>query len=325
MTIIRRRFLQLASAAAALPAVARVARAETYPARPVHIVVPVPPGGALDITARLIGNWLSQHMGQSFIVDNRPGGGTNIGVEVVAHANADGYTLLLMPQSVTINPGLYKSLPFNFIRDVIPISMIVQFPLVMEVSTAVPAKTVPEFIAYAKANPGKVNMASGGVGSPSHVVGELFQQTTGIKMEHVPYHGGAPALAAMMANQVQVMFSPLPESIASIKAGKVRALAVTSVKRAAELPDTPAVAETVPGFEAVSWNGIGAPKKTPADIVAKLNKEINAALADPAIKTRLTQLGGTPSPLSTPAFEQFIVSETKKWGDVVHKAGITVQ
>jgi len=201
----------------------------------------------------------------------------------------------------------------------------VQFPLVMEVSTAVPAKTVPEFIAYAKANPGKVNMASGGVGSPSHVVGELFQQTTGIKMEHVPYHGGAPALAAMMANQVQVMFSPLPESIASIKAGKVRALAVTSVKRAAELPDTPAVAETVPGFEAVSWNGIGAPKKTPADIVAKLNKEINTALADPAIKTRLTQLGGTPSPLSTPAFEQFIVSETKKWGDVVHKAGITVQ
>ncbi|HWE79627.1 MAG TPA: tripartite tricarboxylate transporter substrate-binding protein, partial [Pseudolabrys sp.] len=292
MTIIRRRFLQLAVAAAALPAVSRVARAETYPARPVHIVVPVPPGGALDITARLIGNWMSQHMGQSFIIDNRPGGGTNIGVEVVAHAAPDGYTLLLMPQSVTINPGLYKSLPFDFIRDIIPVSMIVQFPLVMEVSTAVPAKTVAEFIAYAKAKPGKVNMASGGVGSPSHVVGELFQQTTGITMVHVPYHGGAPALAAMMANQVQVMFSPLPESIASIKAGKVRALAVTSVKRAPELPDAAAVAETVPGFEAVSWNGIGAPKKTPADIVAKLNKEINMALADPAIKARLTQLGG---------------------------------
>lgn len=325
MTIIRRRFLQLAAAAATLPAVARVALAETYPARPVHIIVPVPPGGALDITARLLGNWLSQNMGQSFIVDNRPGGGTNIGVEAVAHAAADGYTLLLMPQSVTINPALYKTLPFNFIRDVIPISMIVQFPLVMEVSTAVPAKTVAEFIAYAKANPGKVNMASGGVGSPSHMVGELFQQTTGIKMVHVPYHGGAPALAAMMANQVQVMFSPLPESIASIKAGKVRALAVTSIKRAAELPDTPTVAEAVPGFEAVSWNGIGAPKKTPADIVAKLNSEINKALADSAIKARLTRLGGTPSPMATIDFEHFIVTETNKWDKVVHKAGITVQ
>jgi tripartite-type tricarboxylate transporter receptor subunit TctC len=325
MTIVRRRFLTLAAATAALPAVSRLARAETYPARPVHIVVPVPPGGALDITARLIGNWLSQHMGQSFIIDNKPGGGTNIGVEVVAHAPADGYTLLLMPQSVTINPGLYKSLPFNFIRDVIPISMIVQFPLVMEVSTAVPAKTVPEFIAYAKANPGKVNMASGGVGSPSHVVGELFQQTTGTKMVHVPYHGGAPALAAMMANQVQVMFSPLPESIAAIKAGKVRPLAVTSIKRAAELPDTPTVAGSVAGFEAVSWNGIGAPRKTPADIVAKLSSEINKALADPAIKARLIQLGGTPSPMSTIEFEHFIVTETRKWTDVVQKAGITVQ
>ena len=325
MTIIRRRFLQLAAAAAALPAVSRAAWAEAYPARPVHIVVPVPPGGALDITARLMANWMSQHMGQSFIVDNKPGGGTNIGVEAVAHAAPDGYTLLLMPQSVTINPGLYKSLPFNFIRDVTPISMIVQFPLVMEVSNSVPAKTVPEFISYAKANPGKVNMASGGVGSPSHVVGELFQQTTGIKMVHVPYHGGAPALAAMMAGQVQVMFSPLPESIASIKAGKVRALAVTSLKRAPELPDAAAIAEAVPGFEAVSWNGIGAPKKTPADVVAKLNQAINAALADPAIKARLTQLGGTPSPMSTSDFGDFIVSETKKWGDVVHKAGITVQ
>jgi len=325
MTIIRRRFLQLAAAAAALPAVSRPAWAEAYPARPVHIVVPVPPGGALDITARLMANWMSQHMGQSFIVDNKPGGGTNIGVEAVAHAAPDGYTLLLMPQSVTINPGLYKSLPFNFIRDLIPISMIVQFPLVMEVSNSVPAKTVPEFIAYAKANPGKVNMASGGVGSPSHVVGELFQQTTGTKMVHVPYHGGAPALAAMMAGQVQVMFSPLPESISAIRAGKVRALAVTSIKRAAELPDTPTVAEAVPGFEAVSWNGIGAPKKTPADIVAKLNSDIQKALADPAIEARLKQLGGTPSPMSTIAFEHFIVTETHKWGDVVHKAGITVQ
>ena len=325
MTINRRRFLEVAAAATVLPAVVGVARAETYPARPVHVVVPVPPGGALDITARLIGNWLSQKMGQTFIVDNRPGGGTNIGVEVVAHAPADGYTLLLMPQSVTINPALYRTLHFNFIRDIIPISMIVQFPLVMEVAPAVPAKTVPEFIAYAKANPGKVNMASGGVGSPSHVVGELFQQTTGIKMVHVPYHGGAPALAAMMANQVQVMFSPLPESIASIKAGQVRALAVTSLKRAAELPDTAAVAETVPGFEAVSWNGIGAPRATPADVVARLNTEINAGLADAAIKARLTQLGGTPSPLTTAAFDAFIASETKKWGEVVHKAGITVQ
>ena len=325
MTIIRRRFLQLAAAAAALPAVSRPAWAEAYPARPVHIVVPVPPGGALDITARLMANWMSQHMGQSFIVDNKPGGGTNIGVEAVAHAAPDGYTLLLMPQSVTINPGLYKSLPFNFIRDLIPISMIVQFPLVMEVSNSVPAKTVPEFIAYAKANPGKVNMASGGVGSPSHVVGELFQQTTGTKMVHVPYHGGAPALAAMMAGQVQVMFSPLPESISAIRAGKVRALAVTSIKRAAELPDTPTVAEAVPGFEAVSWNGIGAPRKTPADIVAKLHDTYVKAVSDKEIKDKLIGAGIDPLQSSPDEMAAYMKSESEKWAKVIKSAGIKIE
>ena len=279
MELPRRQFLRLAAGAAALPAIARNACAETYPARPVHIIVPVPPGGALDIIARLIGQWLSAHLGQPFVIENRPGGGTNIGVEAAVRAPADGYTLLLIPPSVTVNATLYK-LNFNFIRDMAPVAMISQLPLVMEVNLSVPAKTVPEFIAYAKANPGKVNMASGGSGSPSHIVGELFKMMTGVKMVHVPYRGGAPALTDLMGGQVQVMFSPLPESIASIRAGKVRALAVTTAQRSAALPDVPSVGESVPGFEASTWQGIGAPENTPAEIVSQLNKAINAALGD---------------------------------------------
>jgi tripartite-type tricarboxylate transporter receptor subunit TctC len=322
MKLPRRIFLHLAAGAAVLSAISHVASAQTYPSQPVHIIVPVPPGGALDIIARLIGQWLSEHFRQPFVIENRPGGGTNIGVELVTRAPADGYTLLLIPGSVTANATLYNKLSFNFIRDIAPIAMISSLPLVMLVNLSVPAKTVAEFLAYAKANPGKLSMASGGIGSPSHIVGELFKMTTGIDMVHVPYHGGAPALTDLMGGQVQVYFSPLPESIATIEAGKVRALAVTTAKRSEALPDLPIVGESVPGFEASTWQGIGAPKSTPAEIVAQLNTEINAALADPTIKTRLASLGSVPVPMSAAEFESFIVAETEKWGNVIRAANI---
>ena len=318
----RRRFLHLAAGAVALPALSRVARAETYPARPVTLIVPVAPGGALDILARMMGQWLSEHLGQPFVIENRPGAGTNIGIEAVVRAPADGYTLLLIPGSVAVNATLYEKLNFNFIRDIAPIAMLSSLPLVMEVNLSVPAKTVPEFIAYAKANPGKISMASGGTGSPHHIVGELFKLMAGVDMVHVPYHGGAPALTDLLGGHVQVMFSPLPESIATIKAGKVRALAVTTAKRIEALPDVPTVGEFVPGFEGTTWQGIGAPKKTPPEIIARLNKEINAALADPAIKAKLASLGSVPTPMSPDAFERFIVAETEKWGKVVRAAKI---
>jgi tripartite-type tricarboxylate transporter receptor subunit TctC len=325
MRLHRRQFLYLAGAATAPAALARGARAEAYPARPVRIIVPVAPGGALDIIARIIGQWLSQRLGQPFVIENRPGAGTNVGVEAGARATADGYTLLLIPQSVTTNATLYKDLNFNFIRDIVPIAMISNLPLVMEINPAIPAKTVAEFITYAKANRGKISMASGGSGSASHVGGELFKMMTGIDMVHVPYRGGAPGLADLIAGQVQIMFSPLPESIGAIKAGSVRALAVTSMARSQVLPDVPTVAETVPGFEASTWQGIGAPKDTPADIVDRLNKEINAALADPEIKARLIDLGGVPEPMSPADFEKLVVDETEKWAKVIHAANITLQ
>jgi len=325
MKLPRRTFLHLAAGAAALPALSRAASAQTYPTRPVSVIVPVPPGGALDILARLMGQWLSERLRQQFVIENRPGAGTNIGVELVVRAPADGYTLLLIPGSVTANATLYDKLNFNFIRDIVPIAMISTLPLVMEVNPLFPAKTVPEFIAYAKANPGKISMASGGTGSPSHIVGELFKMTTGIDMVHVPYHGGAPALTDLMGGQVQVYFSPLPESIATIRAGQVRALAVTTAKRSEALPDVPTVGESVTGFEASTWQGIGAPKNTPAEIVAKLNKEINAALADPTIKARLANLGSVPTPMSPAEFESFIVAETEKWGKVIRTANIKLE
>jgi tripartite-type tricarboxylate transporter receptor subunit TctC len=325
MTLRRRQFLHLAAGAAALPTLPRLARAQTYPTRTVRIVVPVAPGGALDILARLIGQWLTEHMGQTFVIENRPGGGTNIGVDVVAHAVPDGYTLLLIPQSVTANATLYKDLNFNFIRDIVPIAMISKLPLVMEINNDIPAKTVPEFVAWVQKNPGKVSMASGGSGSASHVGGELFKMMTGIEMVHVPYRGGAPALTDLMGGQVQVMFSPLPESIGAIRGGKVRALAVTLAERSAALPDVPTVAESVPGFEASTWQGIGAPKGTPAEIVDKLNKEINAALGDPKIRERLADLGSIPTPLSPDAYAKLIADETEKWGKVIRDAHITLQ
>jgi len=325
MKLLRRQFLHLAAGAAALPAVLCFAWAQTYPGRPVRIIVPVSPGGALDITARLMGQWLSERLGQPFVIENRPGAGTNIGVEAVVRAPADGYTLLLIPPSVTVNATLYEKLNFNFIRDIVPIATISQLPLVMEVNLSVPARTVPDFIAYAKANPGKVSMASGGSGSPSHVVGELFKMMTGVDMVHVPYRGGAPALTDLLGGQVQVMFSPLPESIATIKAGKLRALAVTTAKRSEALPDVPTVGEFVPDFEASTWQGIGAPKNTPAEIVTKLNQEINAALADSTIKARLANLGSAPMPMSPADFENLIVAETEKWTKVIHEANIKLQ
>src|SRR5262245_8874379 len=322
MKLPRRKFLHLAAGATALSAVSRIAGAQAYPTRPVRIVVPVAPGGALDIIARLIAQWLSDHLRQTFVVENRPGGGTNIGIEAVVRAPADGYTLLLIPQSVTANATLYQHLSFNFIRDIIPIAMISGLPLVMEVNVSTPAKTVPEFIAWTKANPGKVNMASGGTGSASHIGGELFKIMTGIEMLHVPYRGGAPALTDLMGGQVQVYFSPLPESISTIKSGKVRALAVTTAKRSEALPEVPTIGETISGFEASTWQGIGAPSGTPEEIVVTLNKEINAALADEKIKARLAELGSVPMPMSPADFAKLIADETEKWAKVIRAANI---
>jgi tripartite-type tricarboxylate transporter receptor subunit TctC len=321
----RRSFLHLAAGAALTPALSRIARAEAYPSRSVRIIVPVPPGGALDINARLIAQWLSDHMGQPFVIENRPGAGTNLGVEAVARAQADGYTLLLIPQSVTTNATLYQHLSFDFIRDIVPIAMISTLPLVMLVNVDNPAKTVPEFVAWAKANPGKVNMASGGTGSASHIGGEFFKTMTGVDMLHVPYKGGAPATTDLMGGTIQVYFSPLPESIGVVKGGKVRALAVTTGKRVASLPDVPTVGESVPGFEISTWQGIGAPKATPPEIVAALNKEINAGLADPKVKARIIELGGEPSPISIAEFEKRVVDETARWGKVIREAKIPLQ
>jgi tripartite-type tricarboxylate transporter receptor subunit TctC len=287
--------------------------------------VPVAPGGALDIIARIIGQQLSARLGQPFVIENRPGAGTNIGIEAAVRASADGYTLLLIPQSVTTNATLYENLSFNFIRDIVPVAMLSSLPLVMEVSPEVPAKTVAEFIAYAKSNPGKVTMASGGTGSASHVGGELFKLMTGIDMLHVPYRGGSPALTDLIGGQVQVMFSPLPESIGAIKAGNVRALAVATAARSEALPEVPTVADSVPGFEASTWQGIGAPRNTPDEIVERLNKEINAVLADPKIRERLAELGSVPTPMSPADFKNLIVAETAKWGKVIRAANIVVK
>ena len=321
----RRRFLRLAAGAAALPLASRLALAQAYPSRPVRIIVPVAPGGALDILARIMGQWLSERLGQSVVIENRPGAGTNIGIEAAVRAAPDGYTLLLIPASVTTNATLYQDLTFNFVRDIEPVAMISTLPMVMEINPQIPAKTVAEFIAYAKANPGKISMASGGSGSSSHVGGELFKMLAGIDMIHVPYRGGAPALADLIGGQVQVMFSPLPESLGAIRSGQVRALGVASAKRVEALPDVPTVAETVPGFEASTWQGIGAPKGTPPEIIERLNREINAALADPKIKGRLADLGSIPTPMSPADFKKLIVAETEKWAKVIRTGNITLQ
>jgi tripartite-type tricarboxylate transporter receptor subunit TctC len=323
MKLPRRKVLHLAAVAAALPAVSRMARAENYPTRPVHIIVPFAPGITPDILARLIGQWLSERLGQPFVVENRPGAGANVGTELVAKAAPDGYTLLLVTFANAVNATLYDNLSFNFIRDIVPVASLSRSPVVMEVNPSFPAKTVPEFIAYGKANPGKVNMASGGNGVPSHVAGELFKMMAGVDMLHVPYRNGNP-LPDLLGGQVQVYFSPIPASIGFIRAGKLRALAVTGATRSEVLPDIPTVAEFIPGYEAMSWYGVGVPKNTPADIVDKLNKEINTALADPAIQARLADLGVTVLVGSPADFGKFLVDEIQKWGKVVKFANIKV-
>jgi tripartite-type tricarboxylate transporter receptor subunit TctC len=322
MKLPRRHFLHLAAGAAALPAVSRIALAQTYPTRAVRIIVPVPAGLAPDIIARLMGQWLSERLGQSFIVENRPGSGNNIGTEFVARASPDGHTLLLVALPNAVNATLYDKLNFNFIRDIIPVAGITDNPLVMEVNPSVPAKTVPEFIAYAKSNPGKITMVSAGNGSPPHVAGELFKMMTGVDMVHAPYNGNP--FPDLLAGQVQVYFGLIPSSIGYIRTDKLRALAVSSATRSQALPDIPTMGEFVPGYIASGWYGIGAPKGTPDEIVNKLSKEIDAALADPQLKTRLTDLGTEPMPMSPVQFGKFIADETEKWGKVVKFAGIKV-
>jgi tripartite-type tricarboxylate transporter receptor subunit TctC len=322
MKLPRRRFLQLAAGAAALPAVSHVARAQAYPSRPVRIIVGFTAGSASDIGARLIGQWLSDHLGQQFVVENRPGGGSNIATEATMKAPPDGHTLLLATSANAINATLYDKLNFDFISDNTPVAGLIRFPNVVVVNPSVPTKTVIEFIAYAKTNPGKINMASPGNGTPPHVAGELFKMMAGIDMVHVPYRGGPPALTDLLAGQVQVYFAPTSSAIEYIRTGKLRALAVTTTMRQEVLPDLPTVDSFVPGYEASTWFGISAPKNTPGEIVEKLNKEINAAVTDPRIKAQIANLGGTVLPGSPADFGKLLADETEKWGKVVKFAGI---
>ena len=321
----RRRFLYLAAGAAALPALPRIAKAQAYPAGPVRFIVGAVAGSTPDILARLLSPWLSEQLGQQFIIENRPGAGGNVGVEVVARSRADGYTILLVAPNSAINATLYDTLSYDFIRDIAPIAAIMRVPNVMEVNPSVPVKTVPEFIAYAKANPGKLNFASPGNGTTAHMAGELFKMMAGVNMIHVPYRGGAPAVADLIAGQVQVSFDTMPTSIEHIRAGKLRALAVTTAARSEALPDLPTVGDFLPGFEASAWFGVAAPRQTPAQIVDRLNKEINAGLVEPKIRARLTDLGGTPLPGSSADFGKLIADETEKWARVIKFAGIKAQ
>jgi tripartite-type tricarboxylate transporter receptor subunit TctC len=322
MKLPRRRFLHLAASAAALPAVSRIAKAQAYPTRPVRIIVGFAPGGAADIMARLMGQWLSERLGQQFVIENRPGAGGNVATEAAVRAPADGYTLLLAHSINAINATLYEKLNFNFIQDIAPVTSFASGALVMVVNPSVPARTVPEFIAYAKANPGKINMASQGVGSTGHVSGELFKMMTGVNLVHVPYRGAGPALIDLLGGQVQVMFPATVSSIEYIRAGRLRALAVTAATRKDALPDIPTVGQFVPGYEASNWYGIGVPTGTPAEIIGKLNKEVNAGLADAKMKARLADLGETPFPGSPADFSKLIADDTEKWGKVIRAANI---
>jgi tripartite-type tricarboxylate transporter receptor subunit TctC len=322
MKLLRRRFLQVAASAAAVPMLCRGARAQSYPTKPVRIVVGFAAGGVTDIVARLVGQWLSERLGQQFIIDNRPGAGSNIATESVVRSAPDGYTLLLVGPAAAINATLYQKLSFNFIRDVAPIATVYNAPLIMEVNPSLPFKTVPDFIAYAKANPGKINFASAGSGTSSHVTGELFKRMAGVDMQHVPYRGAAPALTDLLGGQVQAMFDNVSSSIEHIRAGRLRALAVTTATRWDGLPNVPTVAESVPGFEAGGWQGIVAPRNTPVEIVDRLNSEINAGLADPTMRARIAELGSTVFATSPVEFARFIADETEKWGKVIRAANI---
>jgi tripartite-type tricarboxylate transporter receptor subunit TctC len=320
----RRAFLRLAGTALALPAVSRLAGAQVYPARSVRLIIGYPPGGSADITARLMTQWLSERLGQSFIVESRPGGGTNIATEAVINAPPDGYTLLLVAPANAINATLYEKLNHNFLRDIEPIAGLIRFPNVVVVNPSVPVNTIPELIAYAKANPGKLNMASSGNGSTIHMSGELFKMMTGVNMIHVPYRGGALALTDMIGGQVQVMFDNIPTAAEFVKSGKLRGLAVTGATRSEVLPDLPTVADFLPGYEATSWYGLGAPKGTPPEIVEKLNREVNAILAEPKAKTRFLEIGASLLPGSAADFGKLVADETEKWGKVVKFAGAKV-
>jgi tripartite-type tricarboxylate transporter receptor subunit TctC len=323
MPMHRREFLKSAgTGAAAFGIAARAAHADTYPSRPVHLIVPQAPASSTDIHARLIGQWLQDHLGQPFVVDDRPGAGGNVGTEAVVRSTPDGYTLLAVNSQNAISPALYPNLSFDFIRDIAPIGQISLAPMVMEVNPAVPAKTVPEFIAYAKANPGKINMASAGIGGPQHLAGELFKSMTGLNLIHVPYRGTTPAVTDLLAGQVQVMFDVLPTSLPQIRAGKLRPLAVTIKQRLEMLPELPPIADFLPGYEAEAWLGLGAPTGTPAEIIDALNKQTNAALADAVIKGRLAAIGVLVKGGSPADFGAFIASETAKWGKVIREAGI---
>src|SRR6516165_1005681 len=321
MKLSRRNFLHVAAGAAALPALSRIAWAQAYPARPVRLIAPFPPGGVVDLYARLIGQWLSEHLGQPFVIENRAGAGGNVGTEVVVHAPPDGYTLLQLSSSNAWNATLYDNLKFDFIRDIAPVASIYRAPAVLVVHPSFPVKSVPELIAYAKANPGRINMASGGVGSAQHVYGELFKMMAGVDMLHVPYRGGGPALADLLAGQVPLMFDTLATSIEHIRAGKLLALAVTSATRSEVLPDIPTVGDFVPGYEGTGWQGVGAPRNTPVEIIDKLNKAINAGLADSRMKGRIADLGGTVFASSPDDFGTFIAAYTEKWAKVIKFSG----
>jgi tripartite-type tricarboxylate transporter receptor subunit TctC len=325
MKFLRREFLKLAAGVAAAPAFARLAAADDYPTRPVRIIAGFTAGGGVDITARLIGQWLADRLGQSFVVENRAGAGGNIGTEAVVNAAPDGYTLLLATVPNAVNASLYEKLNFNFIRDIAPVAGIIRVPMVILLHPSVPAKTVPELIGYAKANPGKVNMASAGNGSAPHMAGELFKMMAGVDMVHVPYRGQGPALSDLLGGQVQVLFATAPGTTDYISTGKLRALAVTSAARAELLPELPPVGDFVPGYETTQWYGMAAPAKTPAEIVGKLNREINAALADPGMKARLAAVGGEPLPGSAGEFGKLISEDTEKWAKVVRAAGIKAE
>jgi tripartite-type tricarboxylate transporter receptor subunit TctC len=321
MKLPRRNFLHLAAGAAALPTASRIARAQAYPSRPVRIIVGAAPSGTYDIMARLIGQWLSERLGQPFVIENRPGAGTTIGTEAVVKAPPDGYTLLLVGAAAVTSALLYEKLNYNFVRDIAPVASIIRVPHVMQVNPSLPVATVPEFIAYAKANPGKISMGSGGNGSPAHVTGELFKMMTGVNLTHVPYRGAGPAITDLLGGQIQVTFTDMAASIEYIRAGKLRALAVTTATRSEALPDIPTVGDFVSGFEASQWVGLCAPKNTPPEIIGKLNTEINTGLADPRLKARFADLGGTVLPGSPADFGKLIADDTEKWGMVVKLSG----
>ena len=323
MKLPRRQFLHLAAGAAALPAASVIARAQTYPARPVRIIVGYAAGGGTDISARVVGQWLSERLGQQFIIENRPGAATNIATEAVARSLPDGYTLLLVTAANAINATYYEKLNFDFIQDIAPVAAVMRVPLVMVVNPSFSARTVPEVIAYAKANPRKINFASGGAGGPDHMAAEYFKLVTGTEMLHVPYRGLGPALTDLIGGQVQLIFATMPAAIEYIKADRLRALAVTTSARSEALPDVPMVADSLPGFEASQWYALGAAKNTPADVVATINKEVLAGLADPKVRARIDQLGGVPMPMSPGEFGKFVVDETEKWAKAVKFSGAT--